>query len=77
MLPLRQDSVAIPWGLGHRGKRNLQLSSCRIPFGDNARYDLVADLRMVTEEDICPHCGGKLIFKLKDGVNFGLVEPEA
>ena len=27
------------------------------------KYDLVADLRMVTEEDICPHCGGKLIFK--------------
>ena len=29
----------------------------------NVNYDLVADLRMVTEEDICPHCGGKLIFK--------------
>lgn len=27
------------------------------------KYDLVADLRMVIEEDVCPHCGGKLIFK--------------
>lgn len=27
------------------------------------QYDQVADLRMVTEDDVCPHCGGKLHFK--------------
>ena len=27
------------------------------------QYDRVADLRMVTEDDVCPHCGGKLHFK--------------
>lgn len=27
------------------------------------QYDQVADLRMVTEADVCPHCGGKLTFK--------------
>lgn len=27
------------------------------------QYNQVADLRMVTESDVCPHCGGKLTFK--------------
>lgn len=27
------------------------------------QYDQVADLRMITEDDVCPHCGGKLNFK--------------
>ena len=27
------------------------------------QYEQVADLRMITEDDVCPHCGGKLIFK--------------
>lgn len=27
------------------------------------QYDQVADLRMVTEKDVCPHCGGTLTFK--------------
>lgn len=27
------------------------------------KYDLVADIRNVTEDDVCPNCGGKLVFK--------------
>lgn len=27
------------------------------------QYNQVADLRMITEDDVCPHCGGKLNFK--------------
>lgn len=27
------------------------------------QYEQVADLRVVCENDVCPHCGGKLIFK--------------
>lgn len=27
------------------------------------KYDMVADIRNVTETDVCPKCGGKLTFK--------------
>ena len=27
------------------------------------KYEKVADIRNVTEEDVCPNCGGKLVFK--------------
>ena len=33
------------------------------------KYDRVADIRMVSEADVCPHCGGRL--KFKKGIEVG------
>ncbi len=33
------------------------------------KYDMAADIRMVSEEDVCPHCGGRL--KFKKGIEVG------